>query len=436
MIKGAPPRETPSGESLYFFLSYAHSDPLAGYPDANPDKLVGEFFGDLADAVRRQASPRPGSPPGFYDQEIPVASDWKVSLSWALSTAQVFVPLYSPGYLAKSLPGREWECFRTRMEDMGVPDPGQRFAPVLWIPLRETQDQVAGLEEALALGADHPDYADNGLRALLKIGPYRDSYEAVVNRLAQRVVTLAENFPIQPYEVQDIDEMTSPFSPDSRLAVFDIQTAAPTTSTVAAGHDPSGYGEDSADWRPFPHQELPLAEYAKQVAERLDFRAEVSGIKAAGGKPTGRPGIIVIDPWFIADDNGRLALESAVDELPRWVLPLLVIGQPDDPRTRKLAGQVRDILAAAGALHTDSSRRAAEGVHSLSEFVSTVRVLVAEAEKQYLRHRSGRYTGGQVPSPSGNRRPSLRGPTRRDEQTSQSSEPTSTPDSLGETPHG
>lgn len=435
MTEGVPMRESLSIGYLYFFLSYAHSDPLAGYPDANPDKLVGEFFGDLVDAVRRHASPRPGFVPGFYDQEIPVASDWKVSLSRALSTAQVFVPLYSPGYLAKSLPGREWECFRRRMEDMGLPDPLQRFTPVLWTPLGETmQDPVDGLEAALALGADQPGYVENGLRALLKIGWYRDSYEAVVSRLAKRIVVLAENLPIESYEVQDIDEMTSPFSPDSRLAVFAIETAAPTTSTVAAGHDPSAYGEDSADWRPFPHQELPLAEYARQVAERLDFRAEVSGIKAVRDKSVRRPGIILIDPWFIADGNGRSALESAVDELPRWVLPLLVLDQPGDTRTQELAGQVRDILAAAGALPTDSSRRAAEGVSSLSEFVSIVRVLVAEAEKQYLRYRSGRYRSGQVPSPSGNR-PSLRRPIRRDEPVPQSSEPASPPDSLGGTPH-
>jgi FxsC-like protein len=439
VTEGVPMRENSGIDQLYFFLSYAHSDPLAGYPDANPDKLVGEFFGDLADAVRRQAPPRPGFAPGFYDQEIPVSADWKVSLTWALSTAQVFVPLYSPGYLTKSLPGREWESFRKRMEDIGLPAPQQRFTPVLWTPLGATHAPVAGLDDALALGAGQPGYAEEGLRALLKIGWYRDSYEAVVSRLAKRIVLLAQDFPIQPYEVQDIDEMTSPFAPDSRLAVFAIETAAPTVNTVAAGHDPSGYGEDSADWRPFPHQELPLAEYARQIAERLDFKAQVSGIKAVRDKTVRRPGIIVIDPWFVADDSGRSALRSAVDGLPRWVLPLLVVDQPGDPRTQKLAGRVREILAAAGALPTDSSRRAAEGVNSLTEFVSTVRVLVAEAEKQYLRYRSGRYRAGQVPSPSGNR-PSLRRSIRRDEPVSRSSEPASaepasTPDSLGETPH-
>jgi FxsC-like protein len=432
MTEDALLREPSSTDYLYFFLSYAHSDPLAGYPDSNPDKLVGEFFGDLAAAVRLHARPRPGFVPGFYDQEIPVASDWKESLSQSLATAQVFVPLYSPRYLARSLPGREYECFLRRMTAMRLPDPGQRFLPVLWTPLSEMKDPP-GLQAALALGAGQPGYAENGLRALLKIGWYRDSYEAVVDDLAKRIVLLAEDLPLEPSEVQDIDKMTSPFSPDSRLAVFAIETAAPTTSTIAAGHNPGSYGENSADWRPFPHQELTLAEYAKQVAERLDFRAEVSGIKTVPAGSVRRPGIILIDPWFIAEDNGRSALESAVSELPRWVLPLLILDQPDDSHTQKLAGQVRDILVAAGALPTESSRRAAEGVSSLSDFVSIVRVLVAEAEKQYLRYRSGRYRSGQAPSPPS--RPSLRWPPRRDEPEAKPSRPASAPDSLGETPN-
>jgi FxsC-like protein len=435
MTEGAPAREASNIACPYFFLSYAHSDPLAGYPDTNPDKLVGQFFGDLSDTVRSYASPQPEFVPGFYDQEIPVTSNWKESLGQALRTAQVFVPLYSPKYFDQSMPGREWACFRRRERDLGL-KPGQRFTPVLWIPLWETQEtrKLPEFKAALTLGAGQPDYAEDGLRALLEIGPYRDSYEAVVDVLARRIVALAENRPIEPSEVQDIDEMTSPFSPDSRLAVFAIETAAPTTRTVAAGHDPSGYGESSADWRPFPHQELPLAEYARQVAERLDFRAEVSGIRAVPGESVRRPGIILIDPWFVADDSGRSALESAVAELPRWVLPLLVLDQPGDPLTQSLAGQVRDILIAAGALPTESSRRAAEGVSSLGEFVSLVRLLVAEAEKQYLRHRSGWHRSRQISSSSG-KRPSLRRSVRRDEPVSEPPKPTSTPDSLGETPN-
>jgi FxsC-like protein len=408
----------------YFYLSYAHSDPLAGDPDTDPDELVGRFFEDLTGAVR-QESRIAGIVPGFYDQEIPVGSDWRESLRQAMSAAQVFVPLYSAGYMAKSWPGREWACFRRRVELAGVDNTAPRFVPVLWTPLAGTQDPP-GLRDALALGARERDYTENGLRPLLKIGSYRGC-QAVSNALAKRIVTLAEKFPISPIspsEVPDIDKMESAFT-SKHLSVFTIETAAPTVNTVVPEHGPGGYGQSSTDWRPFPQQELPLAEYARQVVERLDFKAEVSGISMVRDPRTRKPGIIVIDPWILADDDGRLALESAIENLPRWVLPVIVLDQPDDASTQKLADQVREILSTAGALPTNSSRRAATGVSSLDDFVSTVRVLAASAERQYLRYRSGR-----VPSPSSGHRPSLRG--RLIDPASTPDDPASSPDRLGE----
>ena len=109
--------------------------------------------------------------------------------------------------------------------------------PVLWTPLSGTEDPP-GLRKALALGADEPGYAENGLRPMLKIRSYHDSYQAVVNLLAKQIVVLAEKSPIDPSEVPDIDEMKSAFTPEAPLAVFAIETAAPTARTAAAGRDP------------------------------------------------------------------------------------------------------------------------------------------------------------------------------------------------------
>jgi aminoglycoside 3-N-acetyltransferase len=220
---------------------------------------------------------------------------------------------------------------------------------------------------------------------------------------------LASGSPKEP----DVAEVTRPSLPGSWLASFTIETAAPGTDTGAAGHDSKGYGGGEAGWRPFPGQEDTLTEYARQIAERLDFKVEVSGIKTVHDETTRRPGVILIDPWFVADEAGRSALEAAVDQLPRWVLPLMVLDQPADPVTQKLAVQVRDILASAGALLTESSRRGARGVSSLREFRAVMRMLVAEAEKQYLRRRREQHHGGQVRSASS--RPSLRSPARPDE---------------------
>ena len=392
--------ESPGEYSTYFVVSYARSSAIAENPDA--DRWVCTFFDDLEDEVKRHASSRSASIHGFFDQRIPPDSDWKESLSHALGRAQVFVPLLSDGYFKRSLPGREWACYLRRLELAGQPDPELRFTPVIWTPPPGISD-VPVLRKALDLGRDVPGYAENGLWPMLKIKSYRDSYRTVVRLLAKEIVTIAEESPIRPSEVPDIDEMSNAFAPGSPLATFAIEIATPTDRALATGRDPSHPGDGG--WRPFPEQDQSLTQYARQVVERFDFEAEVSKLKTVGDPGARRPGIILIDPWFIADEAGRSALKSAVKDLPRWVLPLTILVQPDDPRTWELAGQVMNILGAAKVLPTESSRLAAEGVSSLNDFLAIVPRLVVEAERQYLRYRSGRVRS----QPSG-RRPSLSRP--------------------------
>jgi FxsC-like protein len=388
----------------YFFLSYAYTPVIADYPEVDQDPWVATFFRDLLKAVRRHASIQPRLINGFMDPRFPPGSD-KESLSLALGTAQAFVPLYSAGYLARSQPGREWACFHRRAELAGQAEPVRRIVPVLWAPLADVSEtgDVPGLQEALELDSDKPAYIEEGLRALMKIRSYRPSYRAVLDLLARRIVMLAEDSPIEPSEVPDIDKIPSAFTPGPPLAVFAIEIAAPASGSLAADHNPGAYGEIAAEWRPFAGQRTPLAEYARRIVERFDFKAEVSAVTTAQDPLTRRPGIILIDPWFIADESGRSALTSAVENLPRWVLPLLVLDQPDDARTQELARQVREVLGAARALHTDSSRKGAHGVSSLDDFLTVIRVLVAEAEVQYIRYRSGR-----ISVPPSAARPSLR----------------------------
>jgi FxsC-like protein len=411
-----------SGHDPYFFLSYARTPVVAEYPGVGPDPLVRKFFGHLVVAVRRYASLQSRLVHGFMDQHVPPGSD-KEAFNQALGTAQAFVPLYSEAYLGRSMPGREWACFHRRAELAGQAEPVQRIVPVLWAPLAdvsETED-VPGLQEALELASDKPVYLENGLRALLKIPSYRRPYRAVVDLVARRIVSLAENSPIEASEVPDIDKIPSAFTPGPPLAVFAIEIAAPTSGTLAANHNPDAYGESAADWRPFARQRAPLADDASQLVERFDFKPEVSGIKTAKDPLTRRPGIILIDPWFIADDSGRSALTSAVEKLPRWVLPLLVLDQPDDAPTRELASQVGEILRTANALQTESSRRGARGVSSPDDFLTVMRVLLAEAEVQYIRYRSGRI--------------SSLSPARPGMRRGLPPEGRSAPDSLGVTPH-
>jgi FxsC-like protein len=371
----------------YFFLSYAHSPPLEGDGQTDPDEHVRRFFNDLTEAVRSHAAPDSELIPGLFDQDFPVGPDWKESFSRALGAAEVFVPLYSPGYFTRSWPGREWACFHQRLVLAGLKDPVRRFAPVLWTPLWD-QHGLPGLRAAMEVGASESEYEKSGLRALLRITSYRDSYRIVVNKLAERVVALAEESPLVPSAVPDIDEMKSAFRPEANLAVFAVAVAAPARGTVPAGSDPDCYGDSSINWRPFSGQERPLAEYLQRVAERLDFEVELTSLEEACDPAADRPGIILIDPWFIADDQGRSALWSALCELPPWVLPLLVHSSPPDGGAGQLAEQVRDMLSAAGVLPAESARRASRSIRSLEAFVAIVPQLVAEAERRFFRYAS------------------------------------------------
>ncbi|HEY6792053.1 MAG TPA: FxSxx-COOH system tetratricopeptide repeat protein [Trebonia sp.] len=381
-------RDLASTSGPYFFLSYAHSDPLAARPHQDPDQLVGQFYDDLTEAVRRHASRRSDFVPGFCDREIPRDGDCEQVAGRALGAAQVLVPLYSPGYLARSRPGRELACFRQRVELAGGASPDRRVVPVLWAPLADAQDPP-GLREAMRLSGNEPAYAENGLRALLKIKAYHGFYQDVVDQLATRIVTLAEASPIGRTAIPDINEVRSEFLPQPRLAPFVIQTIARSAGTALPGQGNRGYGADSTQWRPFS-EEAPLAEYARQVVARFDFDAEITGIEKEREGRQGRPGIMLIDPWFIADDGGRTALAEAIARRPRWVLPLVILSRPDDERTRELAVQVREMLEGGSATLGTPARPAVHQAGSLEDFVAIIPELAARAGQQYIRYRSDR----------------------------------------------
>ena len=190
---------------------------------------------------------------------------------------------------------------------------------------------------------------------------------------------------LEGWGMTDTSDMNSGYLAQTPVGVFTIEIATP--------------GGSSADWRPFPAQELPLAEYARQIVERFDFKAEVIELTADHDPDTGRPGIIVIDPRFTTIPDGRAALEASVARLPEWILPMIVVDRPDDAQAQDLANQVRDILFAAGALRARSAPRGARSVSSFRAFSHLVRDLVFEAEKQYIACRSRQKYGPAVPSP-------------------------------------
>lgn len=374
----SPPtdRRRPAARGTYFFLSYAHSAPPPG-ARADADVWVGQFFDDLSDEVRRQARPVAGMRIGFFDQHIPLGADWKAALAEALGDAEVFVPLYSPGYFSRPWALGEQESFRARLAAAGSARlTAGHLTPVLWIPFPpwETHPELDG---ALDLGRDVPAYAEDGLRAFCMLASYRAQYELLLSRLASRIVQTAERRPLGPSRAPGLDEVVrpGPTDPDFVVAVL-----APTRDHLPTDRDPAGYAASGRLWRPYGRrQELPAAEYAASTAERLGLSARTADFAQAAGLLDRRPAVLLVDPWIAASPDVAAILAGKLHGLREWVVPLVVTDDDDTQDASRWATEVTQMLHDAGLPQV---KRAC----SMPEFVDLMPALVTEARRQFLKY--------------------------------------------------
>ncbi|MBQ0897072.1 TIR domain-containing protein [Micromonospora sp. U56] len=386
--------EKASARGTYFFLSYAHSAP-APSARTDTDVWVGQLFTDLSEEVARQAQPASGMRIGFFDQHIPQGADWKTALAGALGSAEVFVPLYSPGYFNRPWAMREQESFRARLAAAGAVRSAAHLLPVLWIPFPSWESRPE-LDAALDLGQDVPGYAENGLRALCMLAPYRAEYLAVLRRLAQRIVDATERQPLGPSRVPGLEEVTREPATDP---AFVVAVLAPTRHGLPEGRDAAGYGTLSRLWRPFgDRQELPVAEYAASTAERLGLPARTTDFADAEELLDSRPVVVLVDPWVTELPNGATDLAAAARAFPPWVVPV-VVTDADDPRDGPRGA---DLARRALTLLQDAGVPRVRWVGRVAEFTDLMPTLVTEARRQYLKN-------GPVFPPAGpSRPPSLR----------------------------
>jgi hypothetical protein len=342
----------------YFYLSYAHSPPLVGsrLDASTADGWVREFFQDLSQAVHQQASADRGLAPGFIDLDAPSDQEWKKALVQALGEAEVFVPLYSPGYLSRSWPGREWACFAQRIETSGLADPLRRFAPVLWVPL-PAGAEPRGLGAAMNLvprgfpGEAVSVYRENGLLAMRRLQPYRKWYQLITDELAARIVQLAEDSYIGPSPAPDIDMVESAFTAGASVPLLVVVVVAPDGSN--------------------------LTEYGRMAGEQLDFAVRVVGMGTASTDLlANNPVLVLIDPIYLGDAKIRASFDAFAAELPAWSVPALGPGP---------VAEVSPPLSKVMGTKSRVARRALSGVNSFSEFAALLPFLVAEAGREYLR---------------------------------------------------
>ena len=365
--------EQQTRHGVYFFLSYAHSAPTSEWVRSDSDPAVGVFFADLAAAVAARATPAAGMKIGFFDQQIPPGADMKALLSDVLGSAEVFVPLYSPGYLAKSWPMREQEVFRRRLLTASAAAPDQHIVPILWTPF-PSWEQPSIVARALSIGAGISDYGENGLRALCMLTSYQHSYQLVLSLLADEIVKVAERSPLGPSAAPYLDDVPGPVAAEANflvamLAPRHVVSRAP--QAVRGGKNPW--------WRMYAGQRIPtVVEHTASVAERLGLKTRVANFVEVEELFDRTPAIVIVDPWMVAD-RGPEFLTSTFADLPKWVVPLVLGEQRGSPGLGSAMAE-KAVEALGSILQVTVNR-----VNSVDELEEILPTVVARARRTYLR---------------------------------------------------
>ena len=171
----------------WFFLSYSRVD---------NDAYLRQFFEDLAQEVRGNAGLKLNLDEiGFFDQRgIQVGDTWDAKLADAIQTSRVMICTYTNGYFKSEWCGKEFQIFRSRideyMKSLGqeiLPPP--LIIPVLWHPPNLFRKSIPTPLADLNIQYTHAElgesYAREGLRQLVRMkdSKYKDEYGDFLQRL-------------------------------------------------------------------------------------------------------------------------------------------------------------------------------------------------------------------------------------------------------------
>ncbi|MEU6231828.1 TIR-like protein FxsC [Kitasatospora sp. NPDC047058] len=297
----------------YFFLSYAHTPKAGARGAGDPNHWVRQLYRDLCEAVLQLTTVPAGVPVGFMDESMHQGELWAERLSEELATCRVFVPLYSPRYF-NSLPcGQEWHSFTRRPVYPANLDSvlTSGIVPVLWAPMSRYRLPQVASELQFNHAGFGPEYATEGLYALMKLSYFRSAYELAVYRLARRIVEVAEETVIPVGRRLDFNAQPSAFNVTAPTRQLRISVLAHRRDEVPPERNPDYYGPRRTDWHPYrPAAARPLAEHAARIARQLGFQATVHEFDGeaetiiAGGEPTA-PGLLLLDRWVLQDERWR-----------------------------------------------------------------------------------------------------------------------------------
>ena len=350
---------------LYFFLSYARGD---------DDDSVQRFFHDLSKEVRAHAGLAAGEEVGFFDvHSLEVGATWSPRLVEALSRCQSFIALVSPRYLLSEPCGREWSIFadRVRRYEREVGVSPSVMLPLLWLPPQRLPEVVAALQYHNDILPEA--YIRTGLRQMMRLQRNQDSYLELIAELARQIVHTASAHRV-PRAASGVDfkDVPSAFHArvSGRAAVpgepgqtphVQFVVAAPARGDLASDdlaaidRDRQYYGPTSMDWAPYqPTLPVPIANYARTVAERRSFHSEVADTaglaeRIGDARRTNQIVVLLVDVWSTMLRRYRQVLAECNQldqDAEEPVIAIMVPLNYDDHQAQNHRRQLTDSLRA------------------------------------------------------------------------------------------
>ncbi|MFC9324810.1 TIR-like protein FxsC [Kitasatospora sp. NPDC057015] len=322
----------------YFFLSYAHTPKAGARGAGDPNHWVRQLYRDLCEAVLQLTTLPAGAPVGFMDESMHQGELWADRLSQELAACRVFVPLYSPRYFSSVACGQEWHSFTQRPVYPANRDSERTsgVVPVLWVAMGQYKLPEVASQLQFNHASFGPDYAAEGLYALMKLSYFRSAYELAVHRLARRIVEVAEETVIPVGRKLDFQAQPSAFNVAAPTKQLRISVLSYHRAELPPGRNADYYGTRRTDWHPYrPAAERPLAEHAVRLARQLGFQPSVHEFDeeveelTGGGQPTA-PGLLLLDRWALRDEQRRELVRRFDRSNAAWV-GVLEPWNRDDP---------------------------------------------------------------------------------------------------------
>lgn len=335
---------------LYFALIHART--------SIPNQWVEAFYHRLDLEVQSRANPMPGLRAGSL--YFATTGEAGRAIAAGLPRVRVLVPLYTREFLHDPPPD-----FSDRLHRFGNQTEPPWVHPVLWeahLPAR----RVNGLAQATSLGTSVQEYLDWGMVSICRLNAFTMELRRIIEELADRLVTAAENSDQVPAWV--VSPATVPMPPMMSGTRFLI------TVVRADG--------DGPDWIPFGAGSV--TERARDAAQRLSLLPEIllgTAVPLTANGFRESAGVLLLDAGVLDHPRNGPAVEQMLSTMPPWMTVVLVIG----PDHGDLAGRAHEV-AEARALAPD-------GVHVVrddQELQHAIDEAVTKARRNFLRSRQTR----------------------------------------------